>query len=136
MTFADITMVPVSSDRRTAYLAFSRRMAAVYLDHGAERIVDYWQVGDSTNQQEFHADGADHDPEELHGLASVVGAGSAESIVVTITEWPSADVRERGTAAATKDARVLATLDEDPVFDGRRLVAASFEEALSLPEPD
>ena len=39
---------------------------------------------------------------------------------------------DRGTAAATTDPRVLATLDEDPVFDGRRLIAASFEIAMDL----
>ncbi|MFI7285681.1 DUF1428 domain-containing protein [Streptomyces anulatus] len=134
MTFADITIVPVPSDRKDLYLAFSRRMAAIYREHGATRIVDYWQASNSVSQDDFHADGVSYGPGELQGLASVAGASDLESVVVTITEWPSKDVRDRGTAAATRDPRVLATLDEDPVFDGRRLVADSFEITMSLPD--
>lgn len=133
MTFADITIVPVPSDRKEIYLEFSRRMAAVYRDHGATRIVEYWQAGTQGSQADFHADGLTYDQGELRGLASIAGATGLESVVVTITEWPSQEVRDRGTAAATKDPRVLATLDEKPVFDGHRLVAESFELAMSLP---
>ncbi|MEV7952265.1 DUF1428 family protein [Streptomyces rubiginosohelvolus] len=129
----DITIVPVLNDRKAIYLEFSRRMAAIYREHGAARIVDYWQSGPSASQDDFHADGASYSPGELRGIASVVGASDRESVVVTITEWPSKGIRDRGVAAATKDERVRATLDEDPVFDGRRLVAESFEVALSTP---
>lgn len=52
---------------------------------------------------------------------------------MTITEWPSCEVRDRGTVAATKGPRVLATLDEEPVFDGSRLIAECFE---TLPSDD
>ncbi|MEU5655664.1 DUF1428 family protein [Streptomyces sp. NPDC047737] len=134
MTFADITIVPVPSDRKAAYLAFSRRMADVYREHGATRITDYWQAGVPAGQDDFHADGVTYGPGELRGLASVMGASRLESVVVSVTEWPSREVRDRGNAAATKDPRVLATLDEEPVFDGRRLVAESFEIATGLPD--
>ncbi|MET7640005.1 DUF1428 family protein [Streptomyces sp. NPDC005438] len=134
MTFTDITIVPVPSDRRAAFLAFSRRMAEVYREYGATRIVDYWQAGASASPDDFHAEGVDHGPGELRGLASLTGASDRESVVVTLTEWPSREVRDRGNAAATRDPRVLATLDEEPVFDGRRLVGESFETAMSLPE--
>lgn len=136
MTYADITVVPVQSDRKTAYLAFSKRMADVYRDHGALRIVDYWQAGRSTDQDDFHADGASYGPGELLGLASIAGASDSESVVVTITEWPSREARDRGIAAATKDQRVVATLDEDPVFDGRRLLGETFEIAMSVSDDD
>lgn len=59
MTYADITIVP--SDRRAVYLAFSRRMADVYREHGATRIVNYWQAGDPLSQADFHADGLTYD---------------------------------------------------------------------------
>lgn len=135
MTFADITVIPVSTDRKDAYLAFARRMANVYREHGATKIVEYWQVSDPVNQDDFHADGVSYDTGELQEFATVAGATTSESVVVSITEWSSKDARDRGTAAATKDPRVLATLDEDPVFDGGRLVAASFETAMILPGP-
>lgn len=43
MVFADITIVPVPSERKAAYLQFSKRMAVVYRDHGATSVLDYWQ---------------------------------------------------------------------------------------------
>jgi uncharacterized protein YbaA (DUF1428 family) len=58
MTFADITVVPVATELKAAYLDFSKRMAQVYRDHGAISVVDYWQSDDSADQSDFHADKA------------------------------------------------------------------------------
>ena len=136
MTFADITIVPVSRDREATYLAFSRRMAQVYREHGASKIVDYWQTSEPVSQDDFHADGTAYEPGELVSFAGLTGASSAEAIVVTVTEWPSREARDRGVAAATADPRVVATLEEDPVFDGSRLIAGSFHLAAGLPVED
>jgi uncharacterized protein YbaA (DUF1428 family) len=133
MTFADITVVPVPRDRRDRYLEFSRRMADVYREHGAIRIVDYWQAGAPSDPGDFHAEGVSYEPGELRGLASAAAASDSEAVVVTVTEWPSRGARDRGTAAATADPRVLATLDEEPVFDGSRVIGESFELAMSVP---
>lgn len=132
MTFVDITIVPVRHDRKDAYLAFAKRMAKVYLDHGAARVVDYWQARSSTSQDEYHADGASYSAGDLASLGDVLGATSSESVVVTVMEWPSHEARDRGTAAATKDPRVEVTLDEEPVFDGGRVAAQSFEVTMDL----
>lgn len=132
MTVADITIVPVRTNRKAVYLAFSRRMAAVYREHGATRVIDFWQAEDPVSQQDFHADGTVYGEGELRDLASVVGASDSESVVVTITEWPSRETRDRGTLAATSDPRVLATLEEEPVFDGNRLIATTLEVTMDL----
>lgn len=60
MTFADITITPVPHAKKEDYFEFSRRMAAVYRDHGATRIVDYWQADGAANQSDFHADGTSY----------------------------------------------------------------------------
>lgn len=133
MTFADITVVPVPTDRKAAYLDFSKRMAQVYRDHGAISVVDYWQSSESADQSDFHAEGTSYESGELKSIAGVVGTSAGESVVVTVTTWPSREVRDRGTAAVTQDPRVLATLDEEPVFDGARVVGDSFEAAMSVP---
>jgi len=57
MTLADITIVPVRSDRKEVYLEYSRRMAAVYRDHETSSVVDYWQADGTADQDEFHAAG-------------------------------------------------------------------------------
>lgn len=132
MTFIDITAVPVSADRKAVYIEFSRRMSAVYLDHGATRVTDYWQVPDQTDQGSFHGDGLAYGEGTLRDLPAVVGASASEALVVTVTEWPSRRRRDTGTAAVTSDPRVVATLDETPVFDGSRLVASCFETTMDV----
>jgi uncharacterized protein YbaA (DUF1428 family) len=132
MSFTDITIVPVPVDRKDDYIAFSQRMAEVYRDHGAIRITDYWQVEDAGGQEDFHADGVTYGEGELPDFASTIGASASEAIVVTLTEWPSREARDRGAAGATSDPRVLATLDEAPVFDGGRVIASSFELTMTL----
>lgn len=136
MTYADVTIVPVPSDRKDAYLAFSRRMAEVYRDHGALSVVDYWQAAGPSSQAAFHAEGVEYEAGALQGIASTVRANADESVVVSVTEWPSREVRDRGTAAATRDPRVVATLDEEPVFDGSRLLGDTFEVVMQYPSPE
>ncbi|MFD6416219.1 hypothetical protein [Streptomyces sp. NPDC060194] len=59
---------------------------------------------------------------------------TVEAVVVTVTERPWQEARDRGTAAATRDPRVGATVDEEPVFDGRRLIAGRLETVLRHPD--
>lgn len=126
MSVVDVALVPVPRDRREAYLAFAARMAEVYRDHGATRIDHYWQDDQGAAPEAFHAEGAGYEDGELRTLAAAVGAEADEAIAVTITHWPSAQAREQGNASATRDPRVLATLDEEPVFEGSRLLAGDF----------
>lgn len=132
MTFADITIVPVAEDRKSEHLAFSRRMAEVYRDHGATRIVDYWQASTSAHPDDFHAEGTSYDSDVLQGIAGIAGASPAESVVVTVIEWPSREARDRGNTAAITDPRITATLDETPIFDGSRVAGESFEITMDL----
>src|SRR5689334_8602044 len=111
MVIADITVVPVSTERKAAYLDFSKRMAEVYRDHGAISVVDYWQSSESADPADFHADGASYESGELKGIADLARANAGESVVVTVTTWPSREARDRGTAAVTSDPRVLETID-------------------------
>lgn len=133
MVIADITVVPVPRERKAAYLDFSRRMAEVYRDHGALSVVDYWQSTDPADEAGFHADGASYEPGELRNFADLARADAGESVVVSVMMWPSREARDRGVAAATQDPRVLATFDEEPVFDGARVIGESFEIAMSVP---
>lgn len=136
MVIADITVVPVSTERKAAYLDFSKRMAEVYRDHGAISIIDYWQSSESADQGDFHTDGASYESGELQSIANLAGTNAEESVVVTVTTWPSREARDRGTAAVTSDPRVLETLDEDPVFDGGRVIGDSFEIAMTVQQEE
>lgn len=136
MAIADITVVPVPTERKAAYLDFSKRMAEVYRDHGAISVVDYWQSSEAAEPGDFHADGASYEPGELKSIADLAGANAEESVVVTVTTWPSREARDSGTAAVTSDPRVIETLDEDPVFDGGRVIGDSFEIAMTLQQEE
>jgi uncharacterized protein YbaA (DUF1428 family) len=52
--------------------------------------------------------------------------------VVSITLWPSQEVRDRAAKAIMVDPRIQATMDEEPVFDGRRVIAAGFDVEIDL----
>lgn len=134
MTFNDITIVPVRTDRKAAYLAFSARIAAIYKEHGALRVVDCWQCKDASEDADFHASDAmeGYASGELPDLRKLAGAAFGETVVISITEWPSKNVRDRAVKAVVVDPRIQATVHEDPVFDGRRLIAAGFDVEYDL----
>lgn len=131
--FNDITIVPVRTDRKAAYLAFSARIAAIYREYGAVRVVDCWQSLDA-DDADFHASEAmeGYAPGELPDLRKLAGADDGETVVISITEWPSKTVRDRAVKAIVGDPRILATMHEEPVFEGRKLIAAGFDVAYDL----
>ena len=131
--FNDITIVPVRTDRKAVYLKFSARIAEIYREYGAVRVVDCWQSEDS-DDADFHASDAmdNYAPGELPDIRKLAGADDSETVVISITEWPSKEVRDRAVKAVVTDPRIQATMDEEPVFDGRRLIAAGFDVEYDL----
>ena len=134
MSFIDITIVPVPTGSKADYLAFSRRMAEVYRDHGALRVTDCWQVEEASGDADFHAADAmaGYAPRSLPDFRKLAGAADGQTVVVSFTEWPSREVRDRGVKAVAVDPRVQATLDEEPVFDGAKVVAGGFSVELDV----
>ena len=69
---------------------------------------------------------------ELPDMRKLAGADKGETVVISITEWPSKEIRDRAVRAVVVDPRIQATMDEEPVFDGRRLIAAGFDVEFDL----
>ncbi|MDT9597336.1 DUF1428 domain-containing protein [Sphingosinicella rhizophila] len=134
MAFNDITIVPVRTDKKAAYLEFSARIAAIYREYGAVRVVDCWQKEDASDDEDFHAADAlaNYAAGDLPKMRKLAGAREGETVVVSFTEWPSREVRDLGVKAVAVDPRIQATMDEEPVFDGRRLIAGGFEVELDV----
>ena len=132
MTFNDITIVPVRTDRKPAYLEFSARIAEIYREYGAVRVVDCWQSREASGDANFHAADAmeNYARGDLPDMRRLAGAEDGEEVVVSITEWPSREVRDRAVKAVAIDPRIQATVSEEPVFDGQRLIAAGFDVEL------
>ncbi|MDF2797466.1 MAG: hypothetical protein K0R85_210 [Devosia sp.] len=134
MAFNDITIVLVRTEQKAAYLEFSARIAEIYREYGALRVVDCWQSEEASCDADFHAADAmeAYSPGELPDMRRLAGAGDGETVVVSITEWPSRKVRDRAVKTVVVDPRIQATIDEEPVFDGRRLIAGGFDVELDL----
>lgn len=128
MPFCDITVVPVPTENKRAYLRFSERMAIIYREFGASRVTDLWQDDDASADDNFHAKDAmaAYGMGNLPNFRRLAGAVDGETVVVSITEWPTREARDRGVKAVVSDARIHATMEEEPVFDGGKLIAGGF----------
>ncbi|WP_325063305.1 DUF1428 domain-containing protein [Halovulum marinum] len=134
MPFCDISIVPVPTEKKSAYQKFSERMAVIYREFGASRVTGFWQDEDASDGANFHAGNAlaTYDTGSLPNFRKLAGAASDETIVLTITEWPSRKARDRGVKAAVSDPRIQATVDEEPIFDGKKLIAGGFTVELDV----
>lgn len=134
MPFCDITIVPVPTDKKPEYLRFSERMANIYREHGASRVRDFWQDEDASDDADFHAENAmaTYDPGTLPNFRKLASAADGQTVVVSMTEWPSRQARDLGVKAAVSDPRILATMDEEPIFDGSKLIAGGFNVELDV----
>lgn len=134
MPFCDITVVPVPTEKKHAYLRFSERMAMIYRELGASRVTDFWHDEDASHDEDFHAENAmaTYDTGSLPDFRKLAGAMNGQTVVVSITEWPSRQARDLGVKAAVSDPRILATMDEEPIFDGKKLIAGDFTVALDV----
>lgn len=134
MPFCDITVVPVPTDKKREYLQFSERIAKVYREFGASRVTDFWHDEGASNDADFHAENAmaTYDSGSLPNFRKLAGAVDGQTVVVSITEWPTRQARDLGVKAAVSDPRILATMDEEPIFDGRKLIAGGFAVELDM----
>lgn len=128
MPFVDAYLTPVRADRKAAYLDLSARMAALYREHGALRVVDCWGSEAHEPQGGFHAEGArgalDDDAPDLRRAA---GAEEGEVAVLSWVEWPDRAARDAGMALALADPRAQPRPGEAPIFEGRRVIGGGFE---------
>jgi hypothetical protein len=59
-------------------------------------------------------------------FAQAIRLQPGEAIVFAWTEWPDKETRDRGLAAAMADPRMHVADTEEPIFDGKRLIASGF----------
>jgi uncharacterized protein YbaA (DUF1428 family) len=135
MTFMDITIVPVPTENKSAYLEFSRRVAAIYQEHGALRVIDCWQAEDASSEADFHAEAAmaAYPAGTLPSFRKLARVADGQTVVVSLTEWPSREARDLGVRGVLADPRIADTIEEEPVFDGSRLIAGGFTVEMDFP---
>ena len=111
--YIDGCVIPVPAGNEDAYRTMATRVGAIFLEHGATRVVDAW---------------ADDVPDgKVTDFKGAVNKQDHERVVYSWIEWPSKEVRDTGWAKVTADPRLK---DRAMPFDGKRLIFGGFRPIL------
>lgn len=134
MTYVDAYLIPLERSKLAAYARFSRQVASVYREFGAERIVDCVLDPAVANDAAFHAEGARDALADtsLRDFDAAAGTAPGEIVILSWTEWPSKQRRDEGLARALADPRVQPAEGQEALFEGRRLVAGGFTKLIDI----
>lgn len=112
MIYIDGFVAPVKAGTTTdAYAAFAERMAPVFRDHGATRVVKGW--------------GDDVPDGKLTDFRRSVQATDGETVVFSWIEWPDKATREAGMKKVMEDPRMQPGMEMP--FDGKRMIFGGFQ---------
>ena len=109
--YLDGYLVPVPENNRQAYLEMAQKMAGIFREHGAIRVVEAW--------------GDDVPDGKITDYKRAVKAKKGEQIVYSWIEWPDKAARVAGWKKAMEDPRMQRGQAEMP-FDGARLIYGGF----------
>ncbi|WP_425989417.1 DUF1428 domain-containing protein [Brevundimonas sp. TWP2-3-2] len=113
MPFLDITVIPVPTANKAAYLEHSRQTTPFFKEHGATAVTETW--------------GEDVPEGKTTDFRKAVQLQDGETVVVGWITWPD---------KATRAAAWKTMMQDDPMkhidmpFDGKRMIFAGFEVVL------
>lgn len=110
MPFLDITVIPVPTANKAAYLEHSRQSTALFREQGALAVTECWG--------EDVADG------KVTDFKRAVALQDGETVAVGWITWPDRAVRDKAWEALMADQRMM---QMDMPFDGKRMIFAGFE---------
>ena len=111
MNYVDGFVAAVPNANRDAYRAHALRVAALFREFGALRVVETW--------------GNDVPEGKVTSFPLAVQRAGDETVVFSWVEWPSKEVRDAGWQAMMQDPR-MTEAGEMP-FDGKRMIYGGFE---------
>jgi uncharacterized protein YbaA (DUF1428 family) len=112
--YTDGFIVPVPQGKREAYRELAAKMAKVFRQHGATRVIE--------------AFGDDVPKGEVTDFYRAVKAEEGEGVVFSFIEWPDKSTRDQAWKAIMEDES-LRPQGEMP-FDGKRMFWGGFEKIL------
>ena len=110
MTYIDGMLAAVPTVNREKYRDFAEKMAIIFKEYGALKLVDCW--------------GDDVPEGEVTSFPMAVKCADDETVVFAWITWPSRDVRDAAWEKIMADPRMNA---HEMPFDGKRMVHGGFE---------
>jgi uncharacterized protein YbaA (DUF1428 family) len=117
MSYIDGFVVPVPAGNKQAYREMAARVAPLFREYGATRIVECW--------------GDDVPDGKVTDFKRAVQAEAGETVVFSWIVWPSKAVRDEGGKKMMADPRMK--MDGAP-FDGKRMIFGGFSVLLDTGE--
>ena len=112
MSYIDGFVLAVPTENRERFRAMAARVARIFTDHGALRVMENW--------------GDDVPKGELTDLYRAVQAREDETVVFSFIEWPSKAVRDKGNEAVAADPRMEQVPEEMNLMDPKRMIYGGF----------
>jgi uncharacterized protein YbaA (DUF1428 family) len=112
--YADGFVVPVPTAKREAYRELAAKMAKVFRQHGASRVIE--AIGDDVKHG------------EVTDFYRAVKAEDGETVVFSFIEWPDKQTRDDAWAKIMADESLKP--EGDMPFDGKRMFWGGFEKIL------
>jgi uncharacterized protein YbaA (DUF1428 family) len=116
-SYVDGYLVPVPAGNKEAYRALAEKMAAIFREYGALRIVEAW--------------GDDVPDGKVTDFKMAVKATPDEKVVYSWVEWPSKQVRDAAWPKIMEDERMKKDHSNMP-FDGKRMIYGGFAPILDV----
>ena len=114
--YIDGFVIAVPEENRQAFLEHANAADALFLEHGATRVIEAW---------------SDDVPEgQLTDFRKSVQAAEDEVVVFSWIEWPDKATRDAGMKSFMEDERSKGM--PDMPFDGKRMIFGGFKPIVSL----
>jgi len=120
MNYVDGFLIPVPAGKKEAYRAMAAKVAPVFHEHGAARVVECW--------------GDDVPDGKVTDFRRAVKATDGETTVFSWIEWPSKEARDAGNAKIMADPRMKPADGEAMPFDMQRMIFGGFAPILDTTE--
>lgn len=110
MAFLDITVIPVPTANKDAYLEHSRHSTVFFKEHGALKVTECW--------------GEDVPDGKVTDFKRAVALEDGETVAVGWITWPDKATRDTAWEVLMQDERMMKL---DMPFDGKRMIFAGFD---------
>lgn len=110
MPFLDITVIPVPTANKAAYLEHSARTTPFFKAQGATAVTECW--------------GEDVPDGKVTDFKRAVALKDGETVAVGWITWPDKPTRDAAWEKLMKDERMMGI---DMPFEGQRMIFAGFE---------